>query len=274
MCTESQAKERYPTITQRTRYGITAAIHSVVTTCTRGWNHEITCSADPSGWSANHGPDVNRAFKPILLGVALGSMVAATVLRTGVAEAASSPNVVGQKYSAPEAPFPVPDTRSWYRTPSAIRSHGPTASSPASRTGRCLHRRTPRHPQPTRRCWPSTATRSWLPRRHPATRWQAPRVKLPRHPPRPRPGGLGTEQLIPAVMAWISAPAEIKVHLDGCAETAVEVSVLDADRLHEGMGDHGADEAEPDGLQRALSARDWQSMRPSFHVRSQWCCRG
>ena len=41
----------------------------------------------------------NRAFKPILLGVAVGSMVAATVLGTGVAEAASSPNVVGQKYS-------------------------------------------------------------------------------------------------------------------------------------------------------------------------------
>ena len=41
----------------------------------------------------------NRAFKPVLLGVALSSMVAATVLGTGVAEAASSPNVVGQKYS-------------------------------------------------------------------------------------------------------------------------------------------------------------------------------
>ena len=41
----------------------------------------------------------NRALKPILLGVTLGSMVAPTVLGTGVAEAASSPNVVGQKYS-------------------------------------------------------------------------------------------------------------------------------------------------------------------------------
>ena len=41
----------------------------------------------------------NRALKPILLGVTLGSMVAATVLSTGVADAASSPNVVGQKYS-------------------------------------------------------------------------------------------------------------------------------------------------------------------------------
>jgi hypothetical protein len=41
----------------------------------------------------------NRAYKPILLGAALSSMAAATVLGTGVAAAASSPNVVGQKYS-------------------------------------------------------------------------------------------------------------------------------------------------------------------------------
>jgi hypothetical protein len=44
-------------------------------------------------------PMSNRACKPILLAAILASMVTATALGTGVAEAASSPNVVGQKYS-------------------------------------------------------------------------------------------------------------------------------------------------------------------------------
>ena len=46
----------------------------------------------------------------------------------------------------------------------------------------------------------------------------------------------------------VSSPSANSVGL-WSAEAAVEVPVLNAHRLHEGMGDHGADEAKPDGLQ-------------------------
>ena len=151
LCAGPQAREPYSTIAQRTPYVITAEVHSIVTSRARLWKHEITCSADPSGWPANHGPDVEPGIQTDPARGCRRLDGCGDRVRSRRRRAAASPKVVGQKYSDARAHFPVPDTRSWCRTPSAIRSRGPTASSPTSRTGRCRRRRTQGHPQPTRR---------------------------------------------------------------------------------------------------------------------------